>query len=112
MAARIIRCAKLGRDLPAIDPDTPKGNQALKVALLIGGREMQTRVLDTVSAEAWEMWTDHMRMVMNEFRLDPMSDEANRILRHYMQEFFFGGEAAIPNYVPPAPGQALPTPKQ
>jgi len=106
MAVRTIRCVKLGRDLPAIDPDTPKGNQSSKVALLIGGREMQQRVLEHVSAEAWDLWTDHMRMVMNEFRLDPMSDEANRILKHYMQEFFFGQEAAIPNYVPP--GQTPP----
>jgi Fe-S cluster biosynthesis and repair protein YggX len=101
MAAPTVKCAKLGQDLPGLDPATPAGERALKVALLIGGPEMRDKIQQRVSARAWEMWTDHMRMVMNEFRLDPMSDEANRILKRYMEEFFFGTEAAIPNYVPP-----------
>jgi Fe-S cluster biosynthesis and repair protein YggX len=104
MSAPLVKCAKLGQELPGIDPDTPKGDQALKVALLIGGREMQQRIRENVSAQAWELWTDHMRMVLNEFRLDPTSDEASRVLKRYMEEFLFGSEAAIPNYVPPKTG--------
>jgi Fe-S cluster biosynthesis and repair protein YggX len=104
MAAPTVKCVKLGQELPGLDPATPAGERALKVALLIGGPEMRDRVQQQVSARAWEMWTDHMRMVMNEFRLDPMSEEANRILRRYMEEFFFGSGAVIPNYVPPDSG--------
>jgi Fe-S cluster biosynthesis and repair protein YggX len=49
------------------------------------------------------MWTDYMRMVMNEYRLDPTSDEANAILREHMEEFFFGQQRDIPGYVAPGP---------
>ncbi len=101
MAAKTVMCAKLGEELPAIDPDTPDGERALRVALLIGGPEVRRRIQEFVSAKAWAMWTDTMRMIMNEFRLDPTSDEANKVLKRYMEDFFFGTEAAIPNYVPP-----------
>jgi Fe-S cluster biosynthesis and repair protein YggX len=105
-----VKCAKLGQELPAIDPAAPDGDRALKMALLIGGPQMRQRIAQHVSAQAWDMWLDHMRMVLNEFRLDPTSDEANRVLARYMEEFFFGGEAAIPNYVPP--GTTPPDPAQ
>lgn len=101
MAARMVKCAKLGQELPGLDEDTPEGRTALKMALLIGGPEFQRRVRENISARAWEMWKDHMLMIVNEFRLDPTSDQANEILRPYMEAFFFGEQAEIPNYVPP-----------
>ena len=78
MAAKTIKCAKLGRELPSIDETTPEGSQALRMCLLFGGAELRRRIHDQISAEAWGMWTDHMRMIMNEYRLDPTSDEAQR----------------------------------
>jgi Fe-S cluster biosynthesis and repair protein YggX len=42
-------------------------------------------------------------MLLNEYRLDPTSDEANELLRQHMEDFFFGQQRAIPNYVPPEP---------
>ena len=101
MAAAMVQCAKFKQELPAIDPTTPEGDQALKIALLIGGREMQNRIRQNVSAKAWEMWRDHMRMIINEYRLDPTSDQANTVIRPHMEAFFFGDEKAIDNYVPP-----------
>jgi len=101
MAAKMIICAKLKKELPAIDETTAEGDRALRTALLIGGRELQTRVRETVSAEAWSMWQDHMRMIFNEYRLDPTSDETNKILRTHIDGFFWGEQAAVPNYVPP-----------
>jgi Fe-S cluster biosynthesis and repair protein YggX len=104
MAAKMVTCAKLGKELPGIDPDTPEGNQAARVALLLGGPEMRQRILDAISMQAWGMWTDHMRMVMNEFRLDPTSDEATRVLGKFMNDFLFGDKAEVPNWTPPAAG--------
>lgn len=101
MAAKMVKCAKLGRELPAIDPSTPEGDQALKMVLVIAGPEMMKRVQENISAQAYEMWKDHALMVMNEFRLDPTSEQANQILAQYMEQFFFGEQSAIPNYVPP-----------
>jgi Fe-S cluster biosynthesis and repair protein YggX len=101
MAAKMVKCAKLGQELPGIDEATPSGRQALKMCLLIGGPELRQRVLDTISAQAWAMWTDYMRMVINEFRLDPTSDQANQVLGHFMDEFLFGRQREIPGFVPP-----------
>jgi Fe-S cluster biosynthesis and repair protein YggX len=101
MAAKTVKCAKLGQELPGLDESTPDGSQALRMALLFGGREFQTRVRESISAQAWKMWTDHMRMVINEFRLDATSDQSNQILKEQMEAFLFGRAADVPNYVPP-----------
>ena len=98
--AATVKCAKLSEELPAIDPATSAGAQASRMALMIGGKEMQQRVLANVSQKAWGMWKDHMVMIFNEYRLDPTSDEANKILRQHMESFFFGQAAEIPNWKP------------
>lgn len=97
-----VTCAKLGHELPAIDPATSEGAQALKMCTLIGGPELAARVQREISLEAWRMWRGHMLMVINEFRLDATSDESNAVLRQYMEEFLFGPGRHIPNYVPPS----------
>ena len=96
MATKTVKCAKLNEDLPGIDADSEDGERALRMALLIGGQELQQRVRDQVSMRAWEMWTDHMLMVMNEYRLDPTSDEANDVLKPQMEAFFFGNAGNVP----------------
>jgi len=101
MAERIVHCAKLKRDLPGLDENSAAGSAALKMVLLIGGPELQKKVREQISAEAWKMWTDYQVMVVNEYRLDPTSDRANEVLRKHMEEFLFGTEREIPNYVPP-----------
>ena len=101
MAAKTVKCAKLGQDLPAIDPQSADGDRALRLALLVGGPEMKQRICDSVSAQAWEMWTDYMRMVINEYGLDPTSDRANEVLRPHMEDFFFGQQRQVPGYTPP-----------
>ncbi len=101
MAERLIQCAKLRAELPAIDETSSDGQRAMRMALLIGGRPLQQRIRDQISAKAWAMWTDHMRMVINEFRLDPTSDQANQVLAQHMEAFFFSEQVEVPNYVPP-----------
>lgn len=101
MPAPTVQCAKLNQPLPGLDPDSPDGRQARKLSMLFGGDELADRVLAGVSAKAWEMWKGHMLMVMNEFRLDPTSSEANKILAQQMEQFFFGESPEIPNFVPP-----------
>lgn len=100
MSAKTVKCAKLGKELPAIDETSWEGQQAVKLCTIIGGPALKDRVLQSVSAEAWNQWKGHMIMVVNEFRLDVTSDRSNAILKQYMEDFFFGTGAAIPNYVP------------
>ncbi|MGE3182471.1 MAG: Fe(2+)-trafficking protein, partial [Phycisphaerae bacterium] len=72
-----VMCAKLGRELPKIDETTAAGSRAGRMCILVGGPEMKAKVLSSVSMDAWELWTDHMRMILNEYRLDPTADETN-----------------------------------
>ncbi len=101
MAVRMVRCAKLGQELPGIDPESPSGARDLKMIRVIAGEDMARRVQESISQQAMEMWKQYMLMVMNEYQLDPQSDECNRILAEHMERFFFGEELKIPNYVPP-----------
>lgn len=101
MAAATVKCAKLGQELPGIDPETSDGQQAIRLATLLKGPEFAERVKSGVSQQAWEMWKDHMMIVMNEFRLDPTADESNAVLGQQMEAFLFGEQPEIPNYVPP-----------
>src|SRR5262249_34954716 len=96
-----VKCAKLGQELPALDPDSLDGRQALKMAAMIAGKEFAERVRQNVSAKAWEQWKNHMVMVINEYRLDPMAPESNKVLKMHMEAFFFGDQKPIDNYVPP-----------
>ncbi len=102
MAQATVHCAKLGRELPGIDPTSNEGEAAVVFLKSLEADELAQRVLDTVSLDAWKLWLNHLVMVINEYRLDPDSAEANEIIRQHMEEFFFGAHAAPPpGYVPP-----------
>ena len=101
METKNVNCAKLGQVAPAIDPDKPEGETALKMCLMVGGPELQKRVRENISMPAWKLWIDHQVMVVNEYRLDPMSDDFNKVIAQHMEAFFFEEQQAIRNYVPP-----------
>ena len=59
------------------------------------------RIYEHVSEEAWEMWEERMKMILNEYRLLPFQKEAQQLIAKQMEEFFFGADAALPpGYVP------------
>ena len=84
----MVMCVKLGKQLPGLDEppfDNPLGQ----------------RVYDNVSAEAWRMWQEHCKMVINEYRLNPATKQAQEIIVKQLEEFFFGEGAALPEgFVP------------
>ncbi|HWM88556.1 MAG TPA: oxidative damage protection protein [Kofleriaceae bacterium] len=87
--ARLVKCVKLQRELPAI-PYKPFDD------------ELGQRLFDSVSLEAWKMWLEHSKMIVNEYRLDLTSKKAHEILREQCEQFFFGEGAALPpDFVPP-----------
>ena len=91
MADRIVHCAKLHQDLPGLDEppfDHPLGE----------------RVYNEVSKRAWDMWREHLKMIINEFRLNPATMEAQEMILKQMEAYFFGdgGDAPPPDYVPPS----------
>ena len=47
------------------------------------------------------MRLEHLKMLINEYRLSPATREAQEIIEQQMEQFFFGEGAALPpGYVP------------
>lgn len=88
MAQRMVKCVKLHKELPGLEEAPWFG-------------ELGQRIYDNVSEEAWGMWLNHLRMLINEYRLVPSTKEAQDFIGAQMEQFFFGaGAGAVPNYVP------------
>ena len=65
--------------------------------------ELGKRIYDNISKEAFELWTKHQTMLVNENRLNLADARARQYLARQMEQFFFGGGAEQPaGYVPPA----------
>jgi Fe-S cluster biosynthesis and repair protein YggX len=102
MAERLVQCAKLGQELPGIDPQSREGEAAVVFLRSLGDGDLERRVLDNVSMDAWRLWLNHLVMVINEYRMEPDAPEANDIIREHLEEFFFGAHATPPpGYTPP-----------
>ena len=80
----MVMCAKLKKELPGLD-DTPFDQHPLG-----------QRIYDTVSKDAWKMWVEHMKMLMNEYRLNLGTKEAQEFILAQMEQFFFGEGVALP----------------
>ena len=86
---RMVKCVKMGKELPAI-PYKPFDN------------ELGQRIYDTVSMDAWRMWIEHSKMIVNEYRLDLVSPEGQRVWMDQLEKYFYGDGSAKPaEYVPP-----------
>lgn len=89
-AGRMVMCAKLRKELPGLD-EAP-----------FDGHPLGQRIYENVSKEAWSMWVEHQKMIMNEYRLNLGTKQAQEFLLKQMEEFFFGeGSDLPPEYVPP-----------
>jgi Fe-S cluster biosynthesis and repair protein YggX len=87
---RVVHCVKLQKDLPGLASPPWPG-------------PLGQRIYEHVSAEAWEMWEERMKMILNEYRLLPFQKEAQALIAKHMEEFFFGEAAAPPpGFVPEA----------
>jgi Fe-S cluster biosynthesis and repair protein YggX len=85
---RTVFCVKFQKDLPGLDSPPWPG-------------ELGQRIFDGVSMEAWKMWEERMKMILNEYRLLPFQKEAQELVAKHMEDFFFGESAALPpGYVP------------
>lgn len=85
---RIVHCVKLQKDLPGLDAPPWPG-------------ELGQRIYDNVSAQAWKMWEDRQKMILNEYRLLPWQKEAQELIARQLEEFLFGqGGSLPPDYVP------------
>jgi Fe-S cluster biosynthesis and repair protein YggX len=60
------------------------------------GHPIGQRVYENVSKEAWKMWIEHMKMLMNEYRLNLATQESQEFLIKQMDDYFFGEGSALP----------------
>jgi Fe-S cluster biosynthesis and repair protein YggX len=88
---RTVFCVKFKKEMPGLD-EVP-----------FDGHPLGQRIYENVSKEAWKMWVEHMKMIMNEYRLNLGNPDAQEFLLKQMEEYFFGqGSELPPDYKPPA----------
>ena len=87
-AGRKVFCLKFQKELPGLDAPPWPG-------------ELGERIYQNISVDAWRMWEERMKMILNEYRLMPWQKEAQQLVTTHMEDFFFGEGAALPpGYVP------------
>ncbi len=87
-SGRTVFCVKLQKQLPGLDMAPWPG-------------EIGQRIYDHVSADAWKLWEERQKMILNEYRLMPWQKEGQELILKHLEEFFFGEGAALPpGYVP------------
>jgi len=89
MAERMVKCVKFQKELPGLEE--PPFNS-----------DLGQRIYNNVSKDAWKLWLEHLKMIVNEYRLNLIDRDAQRVVQQQMEEYFFGEGAALPpGYVPP-----------
>ena len=88
--ARMVKCVKLGQELPGV-VYKPFHN------------DLGQRIYDNVSQQAWMMWVEFSKKIVNEYRLDLTSANGQKVLLDQAEQFFFGTGTPEnpPEFVPP-----------
>jgi len=87
---RKVFCVKFKREMAGLD-EVP-----------FDGHPLGQKIYEGVSKEAWKLWLEQMKMIMNEYRLNLGTQEAQEFLIKQMDDYFFGEGASFPpDYVPP-----------
>ncbi len=86
---RMVQCIKLGREAEGLDKPPLKG-------------PVGQRVYENISKEAWKQWLEHSKMLINEYRLDLVSDSGQRIWFTELEKYFWGEGSKLPDQFKPA----------
>jgi Fe-S cluster biosynthesis and repair protein YggX len=87
---RMVNCVKLGKELPGVIYK-PFDN------------ELGQRIYENVSQDAWRLWIEQSKMLVNEYRIDLASAQGQRLMLEQAEKFFFGEGSDRPKeYVPPS----------
>ena len=89
-SSRTVFCVKLQKELPGLD-EVP-----------FDGHPLGQRIYENVSKDAWKQWVEHLKMMMNEYRLNLGTAESQEFVIKQMEEYFFGkGSDLPPDYKAP-----------
>jgi Fe-S cluster biosynthesis and repair protein YggX len=72
-SGRVVKCVKFQKDLPGLDAPPWPG-------------ELGQRVYENVSVQAWKLWEDRQKMILNEYRLMPWQKEGQELIRKQMED--------------------------
>jgi len=87
--SRKVFCVKFQKELEGLDE------------IPFEGHPLGQKIYDNVSKDAWKLWVEHMKMLMNEYRLNLGTAQAQEFLIEQMDKYFFGEGAALPpDFVP------------
>jgi len=86
---RIVRCIKLHQDLPGLERPPLPG-------------ELGEQIYENVSKQAFKMFAEHFKMIVNEYRLDLSSPATDKVYEDQLRDYFFGEGMKLPDeFVPP-----------
>ena len=87
--AHMVFCAKYKQELPGLD-EPPFDS------------ELGQKIYMTISLRAWNEWIERQKMLLNEYRLQPWTPQAQEFLVEQMNDFFYGSGGELPKeYVAP-----------
>jgi Fe-S cluster biosynthesis and repair protein YggX len=81
---RMVHCVKLGLELEGLERPPIPG-------------PLGKKVFESVSKQAWKMFEDHFKMVMNEYRLNLMDPRTDEIFKQQLNDFLFGRGGTKPD---------------
>lgn len=85
---RLVTCVKLHKEAQGLDKPPFPG-------------ELGKKLFESVSAEGWDLWLEHQKMLMNEYRIDLSDKSARQLLKQQCEQFFFGdGSQPPPDFRP------------
>ncbi|MCS7289197.1 MAG: oxidative damage protection protein [Roseiflexus sp.] len=76
-APRMVKCVKLGRELPGLPRPPYPG-------------ELGKRIYENVSQQAWNMWMDQALLIINHYGLSMIDPRATELMMRQAELFFFG----------------------
>ena len=95
--ARMVKCAKLGVELPGLERMPVPG-------------AMGKRIYENISQQAWDMWKQQSVLLINHYGLNLMDPDAQKFLREQMEKFLFEDVVQMPEGWAPEGSVAAATP--
>jgi Fe-S cluster biosynthesis and repair protein YggX len=86
--AHTVFCVKLQREAEGLD-EPPFDN------------ELGQKIYENVSKEAWGDWQNRLKMLLNEYRLQPWRPEHQEFIVQQLEAYFFGAGLAKPSQFTP-----------
>jgi len=82
-AAYMVDCVKFGKRMEGLPKPPLKG-------------DVGERVYKQVSKEGWRMWLEHSKMLVNEYRLDLLSESGQTVWFSELEKYFWGEGSQLP----------------